>query len=580
MASENKNTLKSSKKKPNPQTDDDLAFKILNKLEFSEEQDTLKLPELFDSLFITLLPEKQAKEIEIVVEPNYSGLRLGDVFEETDFDQMFHEFTTSTRKIHALYAAKVFDKATELLKPLPNIPELKLADKNDTCVVVGDLHGHFNDLVSIVNKFGPPGKNSYFVFNGDWVDRGEHQIEVLLTIFYAFILFPGRVFLNRGNHEDRRQNSAHKYQPCLKAATLRYFGKYGAAVYSKLDKLFRHVPLATVINNEPAGKRYFVVHGGINDKIDLERIQKLDRSLFITVCRSNNLFEKDSLEMACQEDVADLLWSDPCDTDEEITGVEFNKNRNIGKIFGPDTTDRFLKKNRFDYLIRSHQCQPKGHHVSHDGKCITVFSASRYSMNNSASVLKLAGSTSKIDILIFKPDKLDVENAAYLSLAIKKLREKLFMSEKQIQKEMKAADPEKTGSIRISKLTEILNKYVPDMPYMLIKDRLCECDDTTGLAKYSTLFESIKLSSKYSMPEAVTANFDLLVSVFHMIDSDGNGFIAREEFEKACTVILNHLGVEFTRDEIRALVEFTDKNDDGKIDLNEFGQAFQVACMK
>jgi hypothetical protein len=64
--------------------DDDLAFDILNRLEFFEEKDTLKLPELFDSLFATLLPEAQAKEIEILVESNYTGLKLGDMFEEAD----------------------------------------------------------------------------------------------------------------------------------------------------------------------------------------------------------------------------------------------------------------------------------------------------------------------------------------------------------------------------------------------------------------------------------------------------------------------------------------------------------------
>ena len=40
------------------------------------------------------------------------------------------------------------------------------------------------------------------IFKGDFVDRGPKQCEVLLTILYAFLLFPNRVFLNRGNHED------------------------------------------------------------------------------------------------------------------------------------------------------------------------------------------------------------------------------------------------------------------------------------------------------------------------------------------------------------------------------------------
>ena len=61
-------------------------------------------------------------------------------------------------------------------------------------------------------------------FNGDWVDRGRHQLEVMLLILSLKtlcsnllnslnlsslrlrIMHPKHVWLNRGNHEDRQQN--------------------------------------------------------------------------------------------------------------------------------------------------------------------------------------------------------------------------------------------------------------------------------------------------------------------------------------------------------------------------------------
>ena len=251
--------------------------------------------------------------------------------------------------------------------------------------------------MSILNKFNIPGKTCYFVFNGDWVDRGVHQVELILSIFYSFILYPNRVFLNRGNHEDRAQNSQLTYKPCLKISTLRYFGKYGSLFYNKLDELFKHLPLATIVSNSFQKQRFFVVHGGINDQLDLSKIQKLDRTKFSSICRPST-FADNSLEQLYYKDVVDMLWSDP---QAKAKGIAFNKTRNIGKLFGSSITKKFLDENNFTNLIRSHECKTKGHEVTHDGRVITVFSASNYNLGNLGSVLKISSNKSKLDMFTY-----------------------------------------------------------------------------------------------------------------------------------------------------------------------------------
>ena len=55
--------------------------------------------------------------------------------------------------------------------------------------VFGDIHGQFRDLLLLFGEFGFPShrtgdvQSTAYVFNGDWVDRGPHQLEVVALLF-------------------------------------------------------------------------------------------------------------------------------------------------------------------------------------------------------------------------------------------------------------------------------------------------------------------------------------------------------------------------------------------------------------
>jgi serine/threonine-protein phosphatase with EF-hand domain len=447
---------------------------------------------------------------------------------------------------------------------------------NDECIVVGDLHGHFGDLMTIINKMGFPGKRHYFVFNGDWVDRGNMQIELIMVIFYSLNLYPNRVFLNRGNHEDKLQNSHHSYKPSLKSSVLSYFGKYGDYMYYKINELFTYLPLCTIINNPTYEQRYFVVHAGINDKINLEELNQLDRSLFKSVSRCNDM-KKNSLEYKQFENIVDLLWSDPC----QSNGLKFNKARNIGKLFGKNVTRKFLKNYNFTMLIRSHQCKSKGFQLEHDGQLLTVFSASNYSLDNWGAIVKIASSKRKIELLTYNSKRLEKAPSSRDRLldSIRYLRAHLFKYKSKIFQDCFELDKEQTGYIQIGELVSILNKYLPNIPYEKIKDRLCECDDLTNMAKYKTLFVFAHPNSKYSLPNSILESFEELVTLFRRLDLNNDGFISVQEFKQACLDIFEYKNVMYSESEISNLINTIDKNKDGQIDLEEFENAFSIYCI-
>ncbi len=51
----------------------------------------------------------------------------------------------------------------------------------EPAVVVGDVHGQYYDLVTLLDANKEPGQTN-FLFLGDYVDRGVYGIEILLLL--------------------------------------------------------------------------------------------------------------------------------------------------------------------------------------------------------------------------------------------------------------------------------------------------------------------------------------------------------------------------------------------------------------
>ncbi|PWA43483.1 Metallophosphoesterase domain-containing protein [Artemisia annua] len=271
--------------------------------------------------------------------------------------------------------------------------------KESEVVVVGDVHGQLHDVLWLLNEgAGLPNENRWFVFNGDYVDRGAWGLETFLILLAWKVFMPHRVFLLRGNHESKYCTSVYGFE---KEVLAKYGDKNeGKHVYRKCLGCFEGLPLASII----AG-RVYTAHGGIfrtipatpskrakgkkNRKVilnpesvplslgSMEELAKARRSVLDPPWEGQNLIP------------GDILWSDPSNK----PGLSPNKERGIGLLWGPDCTEDFLKKFSLKLIIRSHEGpdarekrpglggMDEGYTIDHvvpSGKLITVFSAPDY----------------------------------------------------------------------------------------------------------------------------------------------------------------------------------------------------------
>ena len=88
----------------------------------------------------------------------------------------------------------------------------KLVVKPDSkIIVVGDLHGDLDALLAMLQELEQTGyldadyrlirDDVYFVFLGDYINRGAHSIGVVYLLCKLYVNNPGRVVSLRGNHE-------------------------------------------------------------------------------------------------------------------------------------------------------------------------------------------------------------------------------------------------------------------------------------------------------------------------------------------------------------------------------------------
>lgn len=303
--------------------------------------------------------------LNIVVDPSVKNELNEQVIEVQDMSVSFIEemieLFKNDKRLPKKYAYAIVVAANQLFLKDEVLTEISIPGMNknsnstrvlenvEKITVCGDTHGQFYDLLNIFEKYGQVNDKHAYLFNGDFVDRGSWSTEIAFLLYALKILYPNRIFINRGNHETDDMNKVYGFEGECKA-------KYNSFLFKIFSQSFSSLPLATLIGND-----WLVMHGGLfsDEKIGLNEIRKIKRR--------NIQPPKEGIQM-------ELLWTDPKETD----GISPNSNRGIGIQFGPDITTRFCENNNLSGVIRSHEVRMEGYTREHNGKLITVFSAPNY----------------------------------------------------------------------------------------------------------------------------------------------------------------------------------------------------------
>lgn len=340
---------------------------------------------LQESLGCSIMKERDRSQVEGIVR---HAERLAQVVgkEQTDMFDQDWQGPGGTNPLEFLLGTKDVREQSCAISALANLlvshlaEECTLVETTAPAKIFGDIHGQFRDMLLFFHDFGfPSSSGPTYVFNGDWVDRGRHQLEVVVVLFALKIAYPNKIVLLRGNHEDPVMNQ-HMGPYGFYARCLHRLGEHsGAATFKDVTHAFNWLPLGCLIEQQ-----ILVVHGGIGaGEWTLGQLKSTERPL-------------DHGALATNMMLWNILWSDPiADEEKDSFGVHDSpRDRHAHEMFtfGKDVTAKFCHRNNISMVVRSHQAFKRGcgYDIMHDGKCVRVFSARDYEgAENDGSILDI-----------------------------------------------------------------------------------------------------------------------------------------------------------------------------------------------
>jgi len=224
----------------------------------------------------------------------------------------------------------------------------------DEVVVVGDLHGDLDALIEILEDARLLEKiastKTIALFLGDYIDRGDKQVETIASILILKEEFPDNILLLRGNHEP--SPLLYPYPHDFPYILAHRYGESGDELYKLFMRLFQKLGFAARIPGE-----VLFLHGGPTRR----------------VLEARSFEEAFTIGYPCADDTVleEVLWSDPING---ITEPFAPSPRGAGVLYGEAVTLKTLELARVKYVVRGHEAV-NGFKLDHKRRVATIFSA-------------------------------------------------------------------------------------------------------------------------------------------------------------------------------------------------------------
>lgn len=226
-------------------------------------------------------------------------------------------------------------------------------------LVVGDTHGDLESAKRPAER--SVAESTPIIYLGDYVDRGNDQLENLAFVLSLKMQRPRKVVLLRGNHETERMNRSYGFERVVKT-------RFSAGLFHRIVSLYEKLPVAAVVNEE-----YYTAHGGISSAVDdYEDIKRLENR---------------------EEGYKEIFWNDPS---EEVDRYAPNLRRGGYQLYGEKAVKEFLDQNDLSMVIRAHEFHPEGYRYYFDKKLLSIFSISNYRGGNQGKFAEVNGRKIKL----------------------------------------------------------------------------------------------------------------------------------------------------------------------------------------
>lgn len=250
---------------------------------------------------------------------------------------------------------QVCQQLKKLIGNIPNVVQLR-----SPLTVVGDLHGHFWELLEIfrIGGFVP---DTNYLFLGNYSGLGKFSLQTLVLLLCLKLRHPDRITLLRGSHECRPMARIYG----LHGECLRHYGT--ANSWRHLTELFEYLPLAAVVDDSR-----LCVASGLSPALDyVDQMKVLNRFT----------------DPAPRSPLADLLWNTPSET-----AALFQKDPRTGLVsYGAEALNRFLQLNNLKQMIRANTLCLGGYKELWGGKLITIWSVPNFCdrLQNTGAIIDL-----------------------------------------------------------------------------------------------------------------------------------------------------------------------------------------------